>query len=135
MASPGSPDRSATPQPRTLLSAAFAPDVLARAAVDAAGAVIPSRKALTAAGDRLRDLITPAALVSAIGVWGGRAERVQRLIQTYPGDPKDNSARLEKLREELDDLLASSCPLCESVVAGLDKPFIAPGEVDSTWEL
>ena len=68
-------------------------------------------------------------------MWGGRSERVQRNVQTYPGDPKDNSARLEKLREELDDLLASSCPLCESVVAGLDKPFIAPGDGDNSWEL
>jgi len=131
-----SPERSATPQPqRTLLSAAFAPNALARAAVDTAGAVIPSRKTLTAAGDRLRDLIAPAALASTIGMWGGRGEKIPRGVQSYPGDPKDSASKLEKLREELDDLLASSCPLCESVVAGLDKPFIAPGEVDSTWEL
>jgi len=39
------------------------------------------------------------------------------------------------MKEELDELLASSCPLCESVVAGLDKPFVAVGEVDDSWQL
>ena len=36
---------------------------------------------------------------------------------------------------ELDDLLASTCPLCESVVFGLDKPFVKEGEVDTSWAL
>lgn len=31
--------------------------------------------------------------------------------------------------------MSSSCPLCESVVAGLDKPFVEEGEVDTSWAL
>lgn len=46
-----------------------------------------------------------------------------------------DEGKKEKLRKELDDLLASSCPLCESVVAGLDKPFVKEGEVDESWAL
>jgi len=41
----------------------------------------------------------------------------------------------EKLRTELEIALASNCPLCESVVVGLDKPFIESGEVDTSWDL
>lgn len=51
------------------------------------------------------------------------------------GSDKDAEKQAEKLRAELDDVLASSCPLCESVVAGLDKPFVNPGELDTTWAL
>ena len=29
-------------------------------------------------------------------------------------------------------MLAANCPLCESVVAGLDKPFVQAGEVDAS---
>lgn len=48
---------------------------------------------------------------------------------------KDGGKTAEKLRAELDDVLASSCPLCETVVVGLDKPFVKEGEVDTTWAL
>jgi hypothetical protein len=51
------------------------------------------------------------------------------------GTEKDGGKKVEKLRVELDDILASNCPLCESVVAGLDKPFVKDGEVDTTWAL
>jgi hypothetical protein len=51
------------------------------------------------------------------------------------GADKDFEKKGEKLRAELDDVLASSCPLCESVVAGLDKPFVKPGELDTSWAL
>ena len=47
----------------------------------------------------------------------------------------DTGKRLEKLRSELEDVLASTCPLCESVIGGLDKPFIKAGESDTTWEV
>ena len=84
-----------------------------------------------AAADRLRDLIVPESLASAIALpsmpWGARDKKSDQA-----GRGEEN--KVEKLREELDDLLASSCPLCESVVAGLDKPFIADGEVDS-WHI
>jgi Fe-S oxidoreductase len=48
---------------------------------------------------------------------------------------REGGPKAEKLRAELDDVLASSCPLCESVVAGLDKPFVKEGEMDTTWAL
>lgn len=87
---------------------------------------------LLSAGDKIRDLIVPDALAALVtaptwipGIGGGR--RI--------GNDTDGGKKVEKLRAELDDLLASSCPLCESVVVGLDKPFITEGEVDTTWTL
>ncbi|RDB29177.1 Vacuolar protein sorting-associated protein 18 [Hypsizygus marmoreus] len=87
---------------------------------------------IISAGDRLRDLIVPDALAAVVsapawmpGMGGGR-----RL-----GGGVDSGEKTQKLRAELEDVLASSCPLCESVIAGLDKPFIKDGEVDTTWAL
>lgn len=73
----------------------------------------------------------PDALVSVVtapvgwlpGLGGGR-----RTVE-------DKEKKSEKLRRELEDMLAGSCPLCESVVAGLDKPFVKEGEVDTSWSL
>ena len=45
----------------------------------------------------------------------------------------DVEKKADKLRRELEDLLAGTCPLCENVVSGLDKPFVKEGEVDSSW--
>lgn len=90
-------------------------------------------RSVISAGDRLRDLIIPdalAAVVSAPG-WipgiGGGAQR--------NGIESDGELKAEKLRAELDSVLSSSCPLCESVVVGLDKPFVKDGEVDTSWTL
>ena len=88
---------------------------------------------ILSAGDRLRDLIVPDALASVVsapvgwipGIGGGRRIGVE----------KDGGKKMEKLRAELDEVLASSCPLCESVVVGLDKPFVEEGEVDTSWAL
>jgi len=88
---------------------------------------------LLSAGDRLRDLVVPDALVTVItspagwipGIGGG-----QKSALVEAGAAK----RLEKLRSELEDILASACPLCESVIVGLDKSFTT-GEADTTWEV
>jgi len=88
---------------------------------------------LLSAGDRLRDLIVPDALVTVItspagwipGIGGG-----QKSALVEAGAAK----RLEKLRSELEDILASACPLCESVIVGLDKSF-TKGDADTTWEV
>lgn len=113
---------------RTLLSANFVGPL--QNGIKAPGSL---GRNIRTAGDRLRDLILPDALASVvsapgwipgIGTSGGQK-----------GPNKDAEKQAEKLRTELDDVLASSCPLCESVIAGLDKPFVSDGEVDMTWAL
>ncbi|KAK7468755.1 tethering complex subunit [Stygiomarasmius scandens] len=116
---------------RTLLSSNFtAPLQNGTRAVNLVGRNILS--AGLSAGDRIRDLIIPdtlAAVVSAPtwipGIGGGR--RIEA--------DANKEKKTEKLRAELEEVLASSCPLCESVVVGLDKPFVKEGEVDSSWAL
>jgi hypothetical protein len=118
------------PAQRALLSANFAniPNPLPNGA-RAAKAV---GRNIISAGDRLRDLIVPDALAAIISAptWipgMGPGPRTQ-------GAGVDGS-KAEKLRAELDDVLASNCPLCESVVASLDRPFVKDGEVDPSWTL
>lgn len=120
------PHRQPTSQ-RTLLSSTFANPIPngARAA-NAVG------RNILLAGDKLRELIVPDTLVTlitapvgwipGIGLGGGRR---------IGADPE----LAEKLRTELENALASNCPLCESVVVGLDKPFIENGEEDTSWDL
>jgi vacuolar protein sorting-associated protein 18 len=116
---------------RTLLSANFAN--LANPLVEGGRAAGSLGRNILSAGDRLRDLIIPDALASVVSAptwipglgFGSGAKSVV----------DDGGRRAEKLRAELDDLLSSNCPLCESVVATLDRPFVAPGEVDVTWAL
>jgi vacuolar protein sorting-associated protein 18 len=85
------------------------------------------------AADRLRDMIVPDALANAIAMpslsWGGTGNDAKKKSKG-----EESGEKGEKVRETLDELLASSCPLCESVIAGLDKPFIEPDEID-TWHL
>jgi len=116
---------------RALLSANFVniPSPLPNGARAAKAANLLGRNIISA-GDRLRDLIVPdalAAIVSAPTWMPGVGPRGQ-------GAGADGN-KLEKLRAELDDVLASNCPLCESVVAGLDRPFVKEGEVDTSWAL
>jgi vacuolar protein sorting-associated protein 18 len=86
---------------------------------------------LVAAGDKFRDLIVPESLATVIGgVWGASGSK-----KNMEGHEGRDTEKHEKMREELDELLASSCPLCESAVVGLDKPFVADGEVDQSWKL
>ncbi|KAF8525048.1 Pep3/Vps18/deep orange family-domain-containing protein [Hysterangium stoloniferum] len=116
-----------TPQ-RTLLSANFS-NTNERPIPNAPG--IGLTRNLVAAGDRLRDLIIPESLASVVGgVWGTSGSK-----KNVEGAEGRDAEKIEKMREELDDLLASSCPLCESLVAGLDRPFITEGEVDNSWQL
>ena len=115
-ASPATP-RQPTPQ-RTLLSANFGIGTNGTRGAASLG------RNLLSAGDRLRDLIIPDALASVVTAPAG----------WIPGIGA-GAAKVERLRKELEDVLAASCPLCESVVAGLDRPFVQPGEVDSSWTL
>ncbi|KAF9462106.1 Pep3/Vps18/deep orange family-domain-containing protein [Collybia nuda] len=86
---------------------------------------------IISAGDRLRDLIIPDALAAVVSAPAWIPSVGAQRRQGINIDEK----KIEKLRAELEDLLASSCPLCESVVVGLDKPFVKEGEVDVTWVL
>ncbi|KAJ2932742.1 hypothetical protein H1R20_g4331, partial [Candolleomyces eurysporus] len=119
-----------TPQ-RTLLSTNFGPIV--NPLQNGAKAANLIGRGVISAGDRLRDLIVPDALAVLVTspTWipgMGASNRTATL-------DKLGSAKAEKLRAELDDLLTSNCPLCESVVVGLDKPFIKEGEAESSWTL
>ncbi|KAF9270080.1 hypothetical protein L218DRAFT_914019 [Marasmius fiardii PR-910] len=87
---------------------------------------------ILSAGDRLRDLIIPDALAAVVsaptwipGIGGSKRS----------GAESDKGQKLGKLKAELDEVLAGSCPLCESVIVGLDKPFVKEDEVDNTWAL
>lgn len=93
--------------------------------------------AVFTASDKLRDLIVPDALATAVGVWGGRGKAIGGAIGLGSGHASEGEtgSRIEALRAELDAVLAGSCPLCDSVVSGLDKPFIKEGEVDASWTI
>ncbi|WRT65614.1 uncharacterized protein IL334_002559 [Kwoniella shivajii] len=93
------------------------------------------RNKLIAAGDRLRELIIPDALAQAVSVVGagvgvgggsGKKKKIDRRL---------DEGRAEELRKELDELVASVCPLCEGSVVGLDKPFVMEGEDTRDWEV
>jgi len=111
------------PTPRPLISANF--ENIAQPLNNGVRAANLLGRNIISAGDRLRDLVIPDALAAA--VWMGGAPKPVSGI-----GPSDN---VETMRVELENILASSCPLCESVIAGLDRPFVKEGEVDTTWEL
>ncbi|PBL01206.1 hypothetical protein ARMGADRAFT_1007238 [Armillaria gallica] len=114
------------PQSRTLLSSNF-PNPLQNGT---RAANLLGRSVLSA-GDKLRDLIVPDALAAAVSpsAWipgmGGRKNEIDT----------DGGKKVERLRAELDNMLACNCPLCEGVIVGLDRPFVKEGEVDTTWTL
>ncbi|EIN14075.1 hypothetical protein PUNSTDRAFT_95620 [Punctularia strigosozonata HHB-11173 SS5] len=114
---------------RTLLSANFGN--LANPLQNGTRAANSLGRNILSAGDRLRDLIVPDALVSVVSnPWIGITGSGRR-----SGKDSSKEEKASKLRAELDDVLASACPLCESVVAGLDKPFVKEGEIDTSWAL
>lgn len=132
--------RGPTQAQRTLLSSAFIPGSangsLTRAMNPLTAAAAMGNVVFTAS-DKLRDLIVPDALATAVGVWGGRGKALGGAIG-LGGDHAsegETGSRIEALRAELDTVLAGSCPLCDSVVSGLDKPFVKEGEVDSSWTI
>ncbi|RPD81956.1 hypothetical protein L226DRAFT_528166 [Lentinus tigrinus ALCF2SS1-7] len=122
------PTRTASTQ-RTLLSANFGvPGAGARGGANAFG------RSVLSAGDRLRDLIVPDALANLVTAPAGWIPGIGFGGAKRDAGEKD-AEKVERMRRELEDVLAATCPLCESVVAGLDKPFVQPGEVDASWDL
>lgn len=69
-------------------------------------------KRLLAAGDKLRELIVPDVLASAVSVMGLGGTATSKKKGLTAADPRDQN-KVEKLRAELDALVAAGCPLCE----------------------
>ncbi|TCD69964.1 hypothetical protein EIP91_005553 [Steccherinum ochraceum] len=132
IASPqGTPLRQQAVQ-RNLLSANFGIPVTVQSGARAANSF---GRNILSAGDRLRDLIVPDALASLVTAPAGWIPGIGGVGGGKRAGEKDLGKRAEQLRRELEDLLAGSCPLCESVVAGVDKPFVKEGEEDTSWTL
>lgn len=81
--------------------------------------------------DQLRKLVIPDALVGAIGAGfeGMKMWTEQMQAQGAGGNTKETD-ELTKVREALDDILASSCVWCESGIAAIDQGFLQDGEQD-----
>jgi hypothetical protein len=81
--------------------------------------------------DQLRKLVLPDALVTVIG--GGISGALGVGDNGAAAQRKESSTvaqrtKEDKMREELDRLLASSCVYCDTAVGSLDRPFVAEGE-------
>lgn len=122
------PHRQPTSQ-RTLLSSNFTNPI----PNGARAANVVGRNILSA-GDKLRELVVPDTLVTLVTAPVGWIPGIGLGGRRNNTDP-ELGKKAEKLRAELENVLSSSCPLCESVIAGLDKPFIDSGEVDTSWDL
>ncbi|KDQ63405.1 hypothetical protein JAAARDRAFT_147697 [Jaapia argillacea MUCL 33604] len=116
---------------RALLSANFAN--ISNPIQNGARAANSLGRNILSAGDRLRDLIIPDALANAVMAPNWIPGMGRRNDTEKYGDKV--MQEVEELKTELDGWLSSNCPLCESVVVGLDKPFVKDGEVDSSWDL
>lgn len=68
-------------------------------------------KKLLAAGDKLRELVVPDILATAVSVVGGGRDTKGRK-GIIAQDARDQG-KIEKLRQEIDQILAASCVLCE----------------------
>ncbi|CED84790.1 Vacuolar sorting protein PEP3/VPS18 [Phaffia rhodozyma] len=119
---------------RTLLSSAYA------------GSSLTALNPFAGAGDKLRELIVPDALAFAMG-GSGNENGASGSRKTQGGGGKgrkdgengplgSGKGRQEKIKEELDELLAGSCVLCDAAVVQVDAPFVAEGEKEEhAWAL
>ncbi|KAM5530109.1 hypothetical protein V8D89_016218, partial [Ganoderma adspersum] len=117
---------------RSLLSVNFRAGAAATAGARGANAL---GRNILSAGDRLRDLIIPDALATLVTAPVGWIPGIGSGGSVKRDAGEKDAERVEQTRRELEDLLAANCPLCEGVVAGLDKPFVQAGEVDASWDL
>ena len=80
--------------------------------------------------DQLRKLVLPDALVTVIGggISGALGVGDTGAAQRRESSTAAQRSREEKMREELDRLLASSCVYCDTAIGSLDRPFVADGE-------
>ena len=110
------------------------PGTRAKLAAALTAPAVASVQSLVVAGqglDQLRKLVIPDALVSVIGggLLGAKGS-AHNASESKQGSDAAHSTKIERLRQELDDLLASSCVLCDLSIRSLDMPFVAEGEDD-----
>lgn len=95
---------------------------------------VTGRNKLLAAGDRLRELIIPDVLAQAVTVVGqgvgvgGATTSASAASKKKNRRDASSEEKASKAKAELDKIVAAVCPLCESSVVGLDKPFVAEDE-------
>lgn len=111
------------------------PGTRAKLAAALAGPAVAGVQSLAVAGqglDQLRKLVIPDALVSVIGgtiLGASGRDRVQNPKDAPVGSIVSlKGNRMDRLKAELDDILATSCVLCSLSVDSLDLPFVAEGE-------
>lgn len=76
--------------------------------------------------DQLRKLVLPDALLGIMGnaIPGRRGASPIAMSSSA----KKEAGEKQELREALDDLLASSCVLCEGAITSIERPFVDEGE-------
>jgi vacuolar protein sorting-associated protein 18 len=109
---------------KKLLTAAFNQEGFS--VVGAAGSI---GRGVLNAGDRLREMIIPESLANLAGGWSNSSARDKTRLS------KKEILLHSQLQEELDEIIAASCPLCDSLVNNLEKEYInSPGDAEG-WRL
>jgi len=86
-------------------------------------------RGVLSAGDRLREMIVPESLANLATGWSNTSARNKERLS------KKELAQHTRLQEELDDIIAASCPLCDSLVNNLEKEYVTlPSDLES-WRL
>jgi len=109
---------------QNLLSAAFNQDGFS--VVGAAGSF---GRGVLSAGDRLREMIVPESLANLAGGWSSTTNREKEHL------PKKELMRQKRLQEELDEIIAGSCPLCDSLASNVEKEYISLSSDIDSWRL
>ena len=78
--------------------------------------------------DQLRKLVIPDALISIIGGAIPGSTKSSNRETGSTADKLDSEAKERTMRRSLDELLASSCVLCDAAVLSVDRPFVVDGE-------
>ena len=78
---------------------------------------------VSVSGDGLVGAVRPSRFSSFMANGRSKADAAATAATEAPPDP-----RIEKLRLELEDIIARSCPLCELSIASLDRPFVGDNE-------
>jgi hypothetical protein len=87
-------------------------------ALDPSNLLLGGSRKLLAAGDKLRELIIPDVLASAVNtVGGGIGSRGGTSNKGMVAQDSRDQNKVDKLRHEIDEFLATSCVLCEVSVS------------------